>query len=152
MERQCQEFADVKQQLADARQRLAAVEQRLQSASAEEAEPILRLAAIGREPAPADAPASAELEARHQEIARQIEAARQELGDLQSRINALREARTPQPPAPTSGKNADTQEAAAISAPVIVQVSPVRLAPVMMKSERARAGGARPAGTKPRKV
>lgn len=152
MERQCQEFADVKQQLADARQRLAAVEQRLQSASAEEAEPILRLAATGREPAPADAPASADLEARHQEITRQIEAARQELGDLQSRINALREARTPQPPAPTSGKNADTQEAAAISAPVIVQVAPVRLAPVMMKSERARAGGARPAGTKPRKV
>lgn len=152
MERQCLEFADVKQQLADARQRLAAVEQRLQSAPDEEAESSLRLAAIGREPAPADAPVTDGLEARHQEITRQVEAARQELGDLQSRINVLRNARTPSPPASTAGKNADAQEAASIPAPVIVQVVPVRLAPVMMKSERARAGGARSAGTKPRKT
>lgn len=152
MERQCLEFADVKQQLADARQRLAAVEQRLQSAPAEEAGSSLRLAAIGREPAPADAPVADGLEARHQEITRQVEAARQELGDLQSRINVLRNARTPSPPASFAGKSADAQEAASIPAPVIVQVVPVRLAPVMMKSERARAGGARSAGTKSRKT
>lgn len=138
IERQSEELANVTRQLADARQRLAAVETRHRAAQEAEASSVPQLAAPKRKSSKENAVKSDELEAKHQELMRQIESARLELGELQGKITALRETPVSLPKIPAEAENAAAQ-LIAVSAPVIVQVEPLKLAPVSMKSERAKA-------------
>ncbi|MDZ4403014.1 FHA domain-containing protein [Prosthecobacter sp.] len=144
IEQQCQELADTKQQLADARQRLAAVEQRyrdVQTNADQGGGPQI----AARKTAKGDAPKSApepEQAAQHADLTRQIETARRELAELQAKIAPLRDLQTGTLEARALGGGLETEQIAAfISAPRIVQVESVRLAPIPMKSERVRSPG-----------
>jgi DNA repair exonuclease SbcCD ATPase subunit len=129
IERQSEELADVTRQLADARHRAA------QDADAVS---VPQLAAPKRKSSKESAVKSDELETKHQALMRQIESARLELGELQGKITALRETPVSLPKIPAEAENAAAQ-LAIVSPPVIVQVEPLKLAPVSMKSERAKA-------------
>jgi hypothetical protein len=142
IERQSEEFADVTRQLADARQRLAAVEERHRAALA--AESVPQLAVSKRKTSKKDTPTPDAAAKEHQEIMGKVEAARRELNELQAKITALRDAKAPAPHIPGEADSAAGSWAAAVSTPVIVQVEPVKLAPVLMKSERAKAASSPP--------
>lgn len=136
IEKQCQELADTKQHLADARQRLAAVEQRHRDVQANADLGGTQLAA-------AKSAAASELAAQHADMTRKIEAARTELAELQTKIAARRDspAVSPETRLP-AGEMETEQRAANVSAPRIVQVDSIQLAPIPMKSERSRKTGA----------
>jgi hypothetical protein len=142
IERQSEELADVTRQLADARQRLAAVEERHRAALA--AESVPQLAVSKRKTSKKDTPTPDAAAKEHQEIMGKVEAARRELNELQAKITALRDAKAPAPHIPGEADSAAGSWAAAVSTPVIVQVEPVKLAPVLMKSERAKAAPSPP--------
>jgi hypothetical protein len=137
IERQHEELASVKQQLANACQQLVAVEKRLEAAKME---PLPQLAVSKRK-----GPSAEESQAKLQDLLRQIESARQELGDLQGRITTLRDAPASVPKALAAEAQVTVPHEVVISAPLIVHVDPVRRASVSMKSERAKAA---PASTK----
>jgi len=136
IQRQCEELADVTRQLANARQQLVVVEKRLEAAKTE---PPPQLAVPKRKSSKESTVKSDDLEAKHQELMRQIESARLELGELQGKITAQRDTPVSLPKALAERENTVAQLAAAVSVPVIVQVEPVKLSPVSMKSERAKA-------------
>lgn len=147
IEQQCLELADTKQQLADARQRLAAVEQRLRDTQANAEQGGLQIAA-------AKSKASAvtsELAAQHEDVTRKIEAARSELAGLQAKISSQRDTPADPPAASAPGGGIEIEQRVAnVSAPRIVQVDSIRLAPIPMKSERSRKAGNNSTPSKPK--
>ncbi len=139
LEQQSQELIGTKQQLADARQRLAAVEQRYRDAQAGGTQNNSQMAAPRRQAAPEEAPKPSGTpeqapNAQHGEVTAQIEAARRELAELESKIASLRDAHS----LPDSEA---TQDDSAFPPPVIVQVETIKLAPIQIKSERTRGPG-----------
>ena len=139
IEQQCQDLAATKQQLADARQRLAAVEQRFrdvqnnstvgeqQIAKRKEAKTEEQKAAVERDAA------------QYADLSREIETARRELAELETKTAALRDlqANPAQHPAVVSEIGKD-QTTANVSEAHIVHVDAIRLRPIPMKSESTR--------------
>jgi len=139
IEQQCQELATTKQQLADARQRLAAVEQRfrdVQNNSTVGEQQIAKRKGAKAEEQKAAVEGDA---AQYAELSRQIETARRELVELESKTVALRDlqANPAQHPAVVSeiGKEPPLES---VSEAHIVQVDAIRLRPIPMKSESTR--------------
>jgi pSer/pThr/pTyr-binding forkhead associated (FHA) protein/predicted nucleic acid-binding Zn-ribbon protein len=135
-----QELAATKQQLADARQRLAAVKQRYRDAQAGGTQVASQLAAPRRHSAHDEAPSKtvatpdAEHKAQHGELAGQIEAARRELAELETRIASLRQSQS-------VSETETAPNTATIPQPRVVQVETIRIAPIPIKSERTRGPG-----------
>lgn len=138
-----QELAATKQQLVDGRKRLAAVEQRFRDAHSNDSQGGSQIAPPRRQADHEDAPKTdAATNGVHGELPGQIEAARRELADLQTKIATLRQL----PPA-VEGEAA--QDTSSISPPVVVQVETIKLAPIPIKSERTRGPGTKKAAARP---
>ena len=144
-----QELAATKQQLVDARQRLAAVEQRYRDAQAGGTQVASQLAAPRRHSAVDEAPNKTvatpdpEHKAQHGELAGQIEAARRELAELETRIASLRQSQS-------VSETETAPNTATIPQARVVQVETIRIAPIPIKSERTRGPGTKQSAAKSR--
>jgi predicted nucleic acid-binding Zn-ribbon protein len=136
-----QDLTATKQQLVDARQRLAAVEQRYRDAMSTDSQGGSQIAPPRRQTSHEAAPKpEAATNGVHGELPGQIEAARRELAELEARIASLRHSS-----AAAAGETAKVSSS--ISPPVVIQVETIKLAPVPIKSERARGPGTKTAAT-----
>ncbi len=139
LEQQNQELAGTKQQLADARQRLVAVEQRYRDAQAGGNQ-----MAAPKRPAAQDDAAKASPPpepAQLAEVNAQLEAARRELAELETKISSLRHS--------SSVPDGDiAQDGIAFPPPLIIQVETIKLPPIKIKSERTRGPAAKKAAGK----
>ena len=138
IERQCVQLEGTKQQLADARQRLAAVEQRYRDVQGGSQMAPPKRHGPQQDGSKNSSSSAPEHSALHAELVGQIEAARRELAELQSKIVPLRESH--------SAHVGDTDQAApSFPSPHVVHVETIRLAPIPIKSERTRGPGTKKA-------